>query len=90
MHTLGRANTQVRPYENDLLGRGKLDVGADLCVCPDCRRLSDDTQKNKPDKYVIMDAHVGLGEHAGSPLRQYEMKYLCHTILIYITVDLFE
>ena len=50
---LGRANTQVRPYENDTAGRVKL-VGADLCVCPDCRRLSDDTHKNKPDEYVIM------------------------------------
>ena len=42
---------------------------ADLCVYPDYRRPSDDTYKNKPDKYVIMDAYVGLGEHAGSPLQ---------------------
>ena len=54
INALGRANTQVRPYENDMTGRIKL-VGADLCVCPDCRRLSDDTHKNKPDKDVIMD-----------------------------------
>ena len=53
INALGRANTQDRPYENDMTGRVKL-LGADLCVCPDCRRLSDDTHKNKPDKYVIM------------------------------------
>jgi hypothetical protein len=92
INTLGRANTQVCPYENDMTGRVKLAgqtsvsaliaggysmtrtktnrintllcintlgrvklVGADLCVCPDYWRLSDDTQKNEPDKYVIMD-----------------------------------
>ena len=44
INTLGRANTQVRPYENDTAGRVKL-VGADICVCPDFRGLSDDTQK---------------------------------------------
>ena len=53
INALGRANTHVRPYENDTAGRVKL-VGADLCVCPDYRRLSDVTYKNKPDKYVIM------------------------------------
>ena len=53
INTLGRANTQVRPYKNNMTGRVKL-VGADLCVCPDYWRLSDDTHKNKPDKYVIM------------------------------------
>jgi len=47
INTLGWANTQVRPYENDMTGRVKL-VGADLCVCPDYRRLCDDTHKNKP------------------------------------------
>ena len=49
INTLGRANTQVRPYDNDMTGRVKL-VGADLCVCPDYWRLFDDTHKNKPKK----------------------------------------
>ena len=53
-NTMGRANTQVRPYDADKITRRVKTVGADLCVCPDYRRLSNDTHKNKPDKYVIM------------------------------------
>ena len=68
INTLGRANTQVRPYENDTTGRVKL-VGADLCVCPDYRRLSDDTHKNKPKKTLSWINALG---RANTQVRPYE------------------
>ncbi|MCX7104235.1 MAG: hypothetical protein NTU70_02990 [Methylococcales bacterium] len=68
INALGRTNTQVRPYENDTAGRVKL-VGADLCVCPDCRRLSDDTHKTNRINTLLCINSLG---RANTQVRPYE------------------